>query len=53
MKQLLLLMALQALMPKVVALWEELHLPLIHRSLFLATHKGKETFYYEVSLQWP
>ncbi|KAK9830021.1 hypothetical protein WJX72_009242 [[Myrmecia] bisecta] len=37
----------QTLMPKIVAMWEELHVPLVHRSRFYLAFRGRETFYYE------
>ena len=34
-------------LPKIVKLWRELHVPLLHRSQFLIAFRGRETFYYE------
>jgi hypothetical protein len=39
---------LQTLLPKIVELWERLHVPLVHRSRFFLAFRGRETFYYEV-----
>ena len=38
----------QTLLPKIVELWERLHVPLVHRSRFFLAFRGRETFYYEV-----
>lgn len=38
----------QTLLPKIVELWELLHVPLVHRSRFFLAFRGRETFYYEV-----
>ena len=41
-------MCVQTLLPKIVELWELLHVPLVHRSRFFLAFRGRETFYYEV-----
>ena len=38
---------MQTLLPRIVQLWEELQVPLVHRSRFYLAFKGRETFYYE------
>ena len=38
---------LQTLLPKIVELWERLHVPLLHRSRFYLAFRGRETFYFE------
>lgn len=38
---------MQTLLPRIVQLWEDLHVPLVHRSRFYLAFKGCETFYYE------
>ncbi len=46
----------QTLLPKIVELWELLHVPLVHRSRFFLAFRGRETFYYEVHpshRDWP
>lgn len=40
--------ALQTLLAKIVALWDRLHVPLMHRSRFFLSFRGREIFYYEV-----
>jgi hypothetical protein len=43
------------LLPKIVALWEELYVPLAYRSRFFLSFRGREVFYYEVEarrLEW-
>ena len=37
----------QILLPKIVALWEELFVPLVHRSRWFLAFRGSEVFYYE------
>ena len=37
----------QTLLPRIVQLWEEVQVPLVHRSRFYLAFKGRETFYYE------
>ena len=32
---------------KIVRLWRQLRVPLLHRSQFLLAFRGRETFYYE------
>lgn len=34
-------------MSKIVALWDALHVPLIHRSRFYLAFRGREMFYFE------
>jgi hypothetical protein len=44
-----------SLLPKIVALWEELYVPLAYRSRFFLSFRGREVFYYEVEarrLEW-
>lgn len=36
-----------SLLPKIVVLWEELSVPLLHRSRFYKAFRGRELFYYE------
>lgn len=38
---------MQILLPKIVALWEELFVPLVHRSRWFLAFRGSEVFYYE------
>lgn len=38
---------MQTLLPRIVQLWEQLQVPLVHRSRFYLAFKGRETFYYE------
>ena len=38
---------MQTLLPRIVQLWEDLQVPLVHRSRFYLAFKGRETFYYE------
>lgn len=43
------------LLPRILRLWDELQVPLRHRSRFLLAFRGKETFYYEAEerrLMW-
>jgi hypothetical protein len=43
------------LLSKIVALWEELYVPLAYRSRFFLSFRGREVFYYEVEarrLEW-
>jgi hypothetical protein len=43
------------LLPKIVALWDELYVPLVYRSRFFLCFRGREVFYYEVEarrLEW-
>lgn len=45
----------ESLLPKIVALWDELYVPLVYRSRFFLCFRGKEVFYYEVEarrLEW-
>jgi hypothetical protein len=35
------------MMTKIVALWDALHVPLIHRSRFYLAFRGREIFYFE------
>ena len=37
----------QTLLPRIVQLWQDLHVPLVHRSRFYLAFRGRETFYYE------
>lgn len=37
----------RSLMPRIMRLWEALGVPLIHRSRFVLSFRGKETFYFE------
>ncbi|KAK9847039.1 hypothetical protein WJX84_002496 [Apatococcus fuscideae] len=39
--------SIEILLPKVVALWEELFVPLVHRSRWFLAFRGSEVFYYE------
>ncbi|KAK9863519.1 hypothetical protein WJX84_000419 [Apatococcus fuscideae] len=39
--------SIETLMPKIVALWEELFVPLVHRSRWFLAFRGSEVFYYE------
>ncbi|KAL0046102.1 hypothetical protein WJX82_002585 [Trebouxia sp. C0006] len=39
--------SVETLLPRIVQLWEDLHVPLVHRSRFYLAFKGRETFYYE------
>lgn len=48
---LLLIEILQSMLPKIVDLWEELHVPLSRRSRFYLAFRGGELFYYEVLMQ--
>lgn len=44
-----------SLLPKIVALWDELYVPLVYRSRFFLCFRGREVFYYEVEarrLEW-
>lgn len=44
-----------SLLPKIVALWDELYVPLVYRSRFYLSFRGREVFYYEVEarrLEW-
>lgn len=44
-----------SLLPKIVALWDELYVPLAYRSRFFLCFRGREVFYYEVEarrLEW-
>jgi TolA-binding protein len=44
-----------SLLPKIVALWDELYVPLAYRSRFFLCFRGRELFYYEVEarrLEW-
>jgi hypothetical protein len=44
-----------SLLPKIVALWDELYVPLAYRSRFFLCFRAKEVFYYEVEarrLEW-
>ena len=38
---------LQELLPRIVALWHALHVPLVHRSRFYLAFQGREAFYFE------
>lgn len=43
------------ILPRIMRLWEDLHVPLIHRSRFVLAFRGKETFYFEAEhrrLEW-
>jgi hypothetical protein len=40
-------LCMQTLLPRIVQLWEDLQVPLVHRSRFYLAFKGRETFYYE------
>lgn len=40
-------LCVQTLLPRIVQLWEDLQVPLVHRSRFYLAFKGRETFYYE------
>ena len=42
-----LLCVLQELLPRIVALWHALHVPLVHRSRFYLAFQGREAFYFE------
>ena len=45
----------ETLLPKIVALWDELYVPLVYRSRFFLAFRGREVFYYEVEhrrLEW-
>lgn len=35
------------MLPKIMELWEALHVPLIHRSRFFLAFRGREAFYFE------
>jgi len=37
----------ETLLPKIVALWQELSVPLLHRSRFYQAFRGRELFYYD------
>ena len=39
------------MLSKIVALWEALHVPLIHRSRFYLAFRGRELFYFEAELR--
>ena len=39
------------MLSKIVALWETLHVPLIHRSRFYLAFRGRELFYFEAELR--
>ena len=41
------LCVLQELLPRIVALWHALHVPLVHRSRFYLAFQGREAFYFE------
>lgn len=41
----------QGMLSKIVALWEALHVPLIHRSRFYLAFRGRELFYFEAELR--
>eukprot|EP00891_Asterochloris_glomerata_P003556 jgi/Astpho2/3556/fgenesh1_pg.00057_%23_33_t len=41
------LQAAQELLPRIVALWHALHVPLVHRSRFYLAFQGREAFYFE------
>lgn len=41
------LCVVQTLLPRIVQLWQGLHVPLVHRSRFYLAFRGRETFYYE------
>lgn len=38
---------MQSMLPKIMALWDALHVPLIHRSRFYLAFRGREAFYFE------
>lgn len=43
------------LLPRIVRLWDQLHIPLAYRSRFVVNFEGHEVFYYELEyrrLQW-
>jgi len=35
------------LMPRIMRLWDDLHVPLVHRARFVLSFRGRETFYFE------
>lgn len=38
---------MQGLLQRIVSLWEELHIPLMHRSRFYLAFRGREMFYFD------
>ncbi len=40
-----------ALLPRILELWQDLHVPLAYRSRFLIAFRGRESFYYNLELR--
>ena len=44
-------LSVDTLLPKIILLWDELMVPLVHRSRFYQAFRGRELFYYEAEFR--